>query len=894
LPAAQIEGRYQGPALGFDEIEEIADAWQFAKEMRGRRKPESLARFVIREGGVEDPGGDILSMVGRKKDRPGLIRKGPQDEGPELALGGPRGERTNTLDAMALRAWENGFFADKTERPTINEFLDALRDDLVDGKVVRTEDQGYFDDLAKAEAAERDIEKYGLTPDKFKTAGHVRLFLGEPPSEAFRGENRASIKALNAARKQLQAAIEPYRDRLTQTMREERRKAQTEGVKAAERGVFATRLRNRGNTLADQIMKRRGEIEAMQRDLETRKARIADAQKAIEAEITKYQGKSAKDAQSALTRRAEAEATRDQDKPRLSAADKPVLSAARKIAAQLDKEPGEITALADEIIDRILGTPDGRLPYDAHKNSATAHGASVDARGPLAARQFMIPDAAIERYLENDIEVLGRAYVRTMAADVEMTKRFGSVDMVDQIKEIAEDYARLSAQAKTPEARRKLHKQRDNDIRDLAAIRDRMRGTYALPKNPDGLLVRSGRVINSLNYMRMLGGMTISAIPDTARTVMVHGLMRTAGDGLIPLLRNWSGARLAMTEVKLAGTALDMVLDSRAMQIADIMDDFGRHSKFERAIQAGARNFGVISLMAPWNAAMKQFAGLVTMTRMLRATERIAAGKGRPKEVAMLASGGISEANARKIAAQFAKHGKKEGGVWHANTAAWEERSAVEAFRAALVRDVDRIIVTPGQERPLWMSTETGRLIGQFKSFSISAMQRVLISGLQQRDMATLSGAIMMVALGGLASVIRAKVGGQPVPDLSDGQKQAQFLVEAIDRSGLTGWMMEANSMTEKLTRGAVGLSAVTGKPVSRYASRNISSALMGPTAGTIQDFTRVVGAAASGEWNQSDSRVMRRLIPYNNIFYLRQMFDEAEAGINGFFGVPKPAGAKR
>jgi hypothetical protein len=707
-----------------------------------------------------------------------------------------------------------------------------------------------------------------------------------------------ALVALEKDRAKLGRKIAPFRKKLRdlRTLQQKMEKARTPGARGG--AVFESKIRSRVNTLADQEAGKKAAIEDLQMKLDRAQDELNVVTSKLEAEITAYQGKTAGDAKGAIKRRDTAEAARTPEqrakKARLGSADKAVVTTARKIAAQLDKEPGEITALADEIIDRILGTPDGRLPYDAHKNSATAHGASVDARGPLAARQFMIPDAAIERYLENDIEVLGRAYVRTMSADVEMTKRFGSVDMVDQIKEIAEDYARLSAQAKTPEARRKLHKQRDNDIRDLAAIRDRMRGTYALPKNPDGLLVRSGRVINSLNYMRMLGGMTISAIPDTARTVMVHGLMRTAGDGLLPLLRNWSGARLAMTEVKLAGTALDMVLDSRAMQIADIMDDFGRHSKFERAIQAGARNFGVISLMAPWNAAMKQFSGLVTMTRMLRAVERIAAGKGRPKEVAMLAAGGISEANARKIAAQFAKHGSKEGGVWHANTAAWEERSAIEAFRAALVRDVDRIIVTPGQERPLWMSTETGRLIGQFKSFSISAMQRVLISGLQQRDMATLNGAILMVALGGLASVLRAKIGGQPLPDLSDGQKQGQFLVEAIDRSGLTGWMMEANSMTEKLTRGAVGLSAVTGKPVSRYASRNISSALLGPTAGTMQDFTRVVGAAASGEWNQSDSRVMRRLIPYNNIFYLRQMFDEAEAGINGFFGVPKPAGAKR
>lgn len=575
---------------------------------------------------------------------------------------------------------------------------------------------------------------------------------------------------------------------------------------------------------------------------------------------------------------------------------KAILNAARKIVDEVEREPGEIGDLADQIIDRIIGTPDGRLPYDADLDVKTIGPMQVTVRGPLAPRDFMIPDAAIERWLENDIETIMRAYTRTMAPDVEIAKRFGSVDMKMQMKEIQEDYARRSAAAKTPAERKKINKQRVADIRDLGAIRDRIRGTYALPSNPDGYLVRTGRVVSSLNYMRMLGGMTLSAIPDLGGIVLHHGVMNTVGDGIIPLFRNWSGARLARGEVKRAGTALEMVLDSRAMSMADIMDDHGRHTKFERGVQAAARNFGVVSLQSQWNSGLKQFTGLVTMTRMLRAAEAVASGKIKPRELERLAAAGISQSNARKIAEQFAKHGRKEGGVWFANTAQWDagSRPAIDAFRVALVRDVDRIIITPGQDRPLWMSTEMGRLIGQFKSFSIAAMQRIVIAGLQQRDMGTLNGIILMTALGGLVGILKAKVAGQPVhSEWSDKKKNAQFLVEAIDRSGLTGWLMEVNSMTEKMSGGAIGLSAITGKPVSRYAQRNITSSILGPSIGTIEDAYRVTKKAAQREWTQSDSRVMRRLIPYNNIFYARAMFDKAEAGINGFFGVPKPAGAR-
>src|SRR5690606_24907794 len=89
--------------------------------------------------------------------------------------------------------------------------------------------------------------------------------------------------------------------------------------------------------------------------------------------------------------------------------------------------------------------------------------------------------------------------------------------------------------------RKRLHERKKNDFLDLGAIRDRIRGTYALPENPDGLTVRAMRNLMTLNYMRMLGGMTISAIPDLHRFIAVNGVMRTFGDGLVPMFRNFKG-----------------------------------------------------------------------------------------------------------------------------------------------------------------------------------------------------------------------------------------------------------------------------------------------------------------------------------------------------------------
>jgi hypothetical protein len=418
------------------------------------------------------------------------------------------------------------------------------------------------------------------------------------------------------------------------------------------------------------------------------------------------------------------------------------------------------------------------------------------------------------------------------------------------------------------------------DIRDLEAVRDRLRGTYGIPDNPGGLAARAQRVVMDLNYLRLLGGMTISAIPDLGRTVMAHGITRVFKDGIVPMVQDFKQFRLAAKEAKLAGTALDMVLDTRAMSIADVMDDYGRWSKFERGLTAATSKFGLVSLMAPWNSALKQFVGIVSQTRTLEAIENFS--KATAKEKTRLASLGISPEMAQRIGQMYAKHGEESGNLKWANTVKWEDKEAADTFRAHLAKEIDTTIVTPGQERPLWMSKGIGRMIGQFRSFNISSAQRVMMSGLQRRDMATLNGAAMMVGLGMVAYFLKADHERIEKADVGT------WIKEGVDRSGLLGWMMDVNGIVEKTTRGAIGVSRLTGGPqMTRYASRGVLESLLGPTAGAITTGAQIVGSAATGEWTEADSKAVRRMLPLQNLIGLKHAFDGAEQGVNDVFGVP-------
>ena len=129
---------------------------------------------------------------------------------------------------------------------------------------------------------------------------------------------------------------------------------------------------------------------------------------------------------------------------------------------------------------------------------------------------------------------------------------------------------------------------------------------------------------------------------------------------------------------------------------------------------------------------------------------------------------------------------------------------------------------------------------------------------------------------------------------------EAKWVAEAFDQSGLLTVLMEANAMTEKLSRGRAGLSVITGDQISRYASRNIAGATLGPTfdlvgdvatlgrtAGPIIDTIRGVPTNPEDRWVRGDTRAVRKIIPLQNLLYLRWLFDRVEEGVNEGLRLP-------
>ncbi len=539
---------------------------------------------------------------------------------------------------------------------------------------------------------------------------------------------------------------------------------------------------------------------------------------------------------------------------------------ALKAMEPLTREEAEDAA--DEIVNKIIGAPSGLVPAQLLPEKI------IGRAGFTKSRSLLIPDERIEDFLESDINHVMESYLRQVGPEIELTAQFGSKDMGEQIRQVSEEYTQLIKDAKTPKERAKLEKQREADLRDIEAMRDRLIGTYGAPKDPRSFFVRAGRVARNVNFLRLLGGMTISAATDLMRPVMQHGLSKSLRP-MGAMLRNMAAVKVATKDLREMAVGLDYVLSTRTKAIADLTDPYSRRSAFERGLNWGTQKFGNWTLMNQWNSALKSWSGLIVQSRILDNAQLLAVGKEVPKkEVRKLAQIGIDQSMLRRIGEQFAKHGEDMDGLLTGHSHLWDDRAVREAFQSAVLKDVDSTVVTPGVgDTPLMMSNEVGKMILQFKTFIFAQHNRVIASGIQQGDVSFYLGAMGTIALGAMVYVMKQKLSGRDI-DYSPNN----LVKEGIDRAGMIGWLSEPLNAVENISGGRFGLGAMFGAPpVSRFQSRNAIGALLGPTFDMAGDGAVIANGVLNGEFDDKQTHAVRKLLPYQNLFYISPLLNRVE-----------------
>ncbi|HEO9032544.1 TPA: hypothetical protein QIF53_000823 [Serratia marcescens] len=519
----------------------------------------------------------------------------------------------------------------------------------------------------------------------------------------------------------------------------------------------------------------------------------------------------------------------------------------------MSREEAEITA--DATINKIVGA---KIPQDF------ANVFTVKAAGSTRSRTLSVPDRLMKDYLESDANYVLQRHIREASAEVELTRTFGNKSLDKQLKDIQDEYDALMRSKPAEQA--KLAKARDNDIRDITALRDRLVGTYGMPDDPSSFFVRAGAFLRSANFVTKLGGMTVSAIPDLARGVMVNGFSNSMR-GYSALISRSPAFKASRAEMQKMAVGLETILHTRARTMGDLVDSSSRTTAVEAGMERVTDVFGKLTLMGHFDDVNKSVNGMIT-------SDSILSGAAAAKKLAKL---GINPNMAGRIRSEFQKHGEVIDG-WHiGNFEKWDDQHVAGVFQSAVLKDVNNTVITPGiGDTPLWASTPLGKTVFQFKSFATASYNRATLGGLQEGTAQFYYGTAFQIGLGALTYALKQAANGKDI----DTSPQ-KLVLEGLDRSGILGPLMEYNNMAEKASGGMVGLGAIFGTGTqSRYASRGFIGSALGPTFGLLDTLTDVTSGVLNGDAGDRVIHNARTLLPGNNLFWIAPLINQVDLGM--------------
>jgi len=503
--------------------------------------------------------------------------------------------------------------------------------------------------------------------------------------------------------------------------------------------------------------------------------------------------------------------------------------------------------------------------------------------GPLKERTFAPPSNTVDEFLVKNAETVWNDYIDQITPSLHLKEKFGSIDLKEELEDIAYDYDVAILKAKTSKKAKNLTKEKKQTLRDLNAMVESLHGRYKAPPDPQAFLSKAGQMLRAFNYVTLLGMMTVSAIPDIGNIVLRHGL-KSFTKGLIKVASMSKGMKLSMQQMKTMGMTADLVNNITAEKRAMLDNNYALTTRADRVMQKATSTFSKATGMTHWNAYWKQFTGFIYSNNIIEDAYKISKGTLDKKKITQYARGGLSKKDMGNIAkAMGAQETSKMDGTFIPNPEEWADQALAQRFKSALSKEVDSTIVTPSiGDMPLVSRGELGRLILQFKSFAMSANNKIILATLDDFSAQKMIGILSMVMLGGLSQIARDAAKGKET-DLSSEEGIRKFMDNAIARSGALAHYGDVGGMVEKLLGGKFNpIPKFSEAPLDRYASRNTLGSILGPSAGRVEDVSKVAAAIAAGEWRESDARAMRRMAAFNNVSWMYRGFNKIEEAIGG------------
>jgi len=510
-------------------------------------------------------------------------------------------------------------------------------------------------------------------------------------------------------------------------------------------------------------------------------------------------------------------------------------------------------------------------------------------------------------FIDDNMQAIIAHYFRSMAPDIAMTEKFGDPfgfgwfygqkkGLAPGIIQISEDLIKDGPKGYGLSSS-EFAKRYEMDITKAENVVSLVKNKFGLPDNPQGYMYKTSNIIKiSSNLLHLTG---ITQIADIGRVIAVDGLMNT-----IPkLLQAFSGGmgkalfEKGLKESNLAFQAIDLGLNFGRQDIISgndqLRSSFTGAEKIFQKLNQIAFQYG--NLQNPWTTAIKVPATLLVNTKLLDIIERITKGKAKQWEIEYLNGLGIGSETAthkkilKDILDNYYKHGHGVGTkngpfakeydlLKLPNTDLWDNTTATMKFRAASNKEVDNVIVTPGlADAPLFANTVAGSVLFQYKKFGLGYTRRVLYRGLMVDDGNFLLNIGALVAMGMMIDAFRSQQTNAPYSSMTLREK----VLSGAERGGVGGYFTDIDRLVMAFSNNNVGIRPTLlgiNKPYGTSMKRKMGS--VAPVGSTIGNIYEIMYDWGRGRHNHHTARRIRRLIPFNNLWYADFLFDKLEKGL--------------
>ncbi|MDP5239931.1 hypothetical protein Q9Q94_10325 [Uliginosibacterium sp. 31-16] len=504
---------------------------------------------------------------------------------------------------------------------------------------------------------------------------------------------------------------------------------------------------------------------------------------------------------------------------------------------------------------------------------------------PLKERILAIPDNELAPFLVNSSTDVLDTYSRRMINDITFKDVFGDNNLTTDLAHI--DTLHSSYQQQLETLLKSQGKSATQINAALEGITARVKEAKAelswlnkvvqkKPLQDADWWTKTSATIKTYNAVTQLGSMLISNLSDIARQIAADGIAPW-GKAFVRYTTSKEFRSITREEAKELGVGFEAALSTRIQSLYDYGLDnrFARKGMVAQGLDQVSQRFGKLTLMQYYTAFSKDLTGTILSNRLIRGIQSYAQ---LPKdELAFLASHGIDSDMASRVADQFAKHGETRDGFRFANTSQWDDEVARNAFANAAYKATNNYVIAPhAATLPKWMRTATGSLLGQFQSFTFAGHEQFLVAGLGQRFGAR--EAQGLVALGFLGAVQY-----QLKQLMSKGEVDSDprsVVLAAVDATNIFGLPYEVGKRALAITGETPQTMLGITDQQKRFRDVNLTGQILGPGWGHLEDVSTIIKDATHGEWKDSDVHRARKLLPLQNLLWLRGVLDKAEQAI--------------